>query len=109
MTKDQYDEQKRVNKGGKPKEPTHEDWRGAERERELWRALKTSYLKAGISPYYFEEEMWFADHCFDAPEEPKVESDEERRERIKEMDRRATEHQIAAFGKFAREAKKTEG
>jgi hypothetical protein len=46
-----------------------------------------------------------------APPEPRFSTivecggDEEIKARIKEMDRRATEHQIAAFGKFAKEAK----
>jgi hypothetical protein len=81
MTRQEHDRQNAKN----PKKPTAAEWRQQEEARKFWEELRETYMKAGLSPYHFEEAMRFSGHLFEKPEEPKVKSAAELRAEQREQ------------------------
>lgn len=109
MTRKAYEEQKRVNKGGKPKEPSAEEWRSQEELAKFHDEMLDRGIKAALAPYHFEEVMLFREHLFEEPPEPELKSAEELRREEIERSRQFVEESKAYLlehSSFARAARK---
>jgi hypothetical protein len=71
-TKRDYEERKRIDKGGKPKEPTPEEWRDAEESRRAWSRLRRDYYESAMDPHHWETTMRFPDHLFPETDRPAI-------------------------------------
>lgn len=97
QVKKDYDEQKRVNKGGKPREPSPEEWSAQEELARFHDEIVSTGTKAAFSPYDFEETFLFRDHLFEKPPPEKVKTAEEIKAEELERNRQFVEESKAYF------------
>lgn len=96
-TREQYEEEKRVAKGGKPEEPSPVEWKQQEEAARFHDLIRDNYYKLAQSPYHFEDVMYFPDHLFPEPKEPTVKTAKEMKREMRRMDDQATQEMISAL------------